>query len=477
MKVFLNNINFSQEVHESIKIFFPFNDVVFTNENFDFGVNVSEERIDIRFPRLQKEFSYNFEDNMKASIRKSVYKSLASITNIEPPWGILVGIRPSKIALKLINKGYNKEQVVKYLKENYLASVEKAELCFNVAQYESKYIDNISRKVSVYIGMPFCPTRCVYCSFASNPILSCKGLVEPYLDALIHEIKAISRYILDKELEVECIYFGGGTPTSISDQQFHGVMKSLYDSFIKKHNIKEFTVECGRPDSITESKLTSMKMFRVDRISINPQTMNDATLKRIGRAHSVQEVIEKFNLARNMGFNNINMDIIVGLPGEGIDEVKITCNEILKLNPDSLTVHGMSLKRASVLHEQILFDNKSNGVKDLSEIYAMYDFTRKLAANLYMNPYYMYRQKNMIGNMENIGYCKENKESIYNIKMIEENQNIFALGADAISKKVGNQDKSIERFANVKDVKLYVERIDELIEGKVQLFNKVFNKI
>jgi coproporphyrinogen dehydrogenase HemZ len=474
MKVFLNNKDFSQEVHETIKIFFPFNEVVFSNENFDFQVDISEDKIDISFPKLQKEFLYDLEDNMKASIRKFIYKALASITHIEPPWGILVGIRPSKIALKLISKGYKKEQITQYYKENYLASVEKAELCFNVAQYESKYIDNDIRKVSVYIGMPFCPTRCVYCSFASNPIMSCNGLVEPYLDTLIHEIKTISRYILDKGLEVECIYFGGGTPTSVNDKQFHIVMKSLYDSLISQHNIKEFTVECGRADSITESKLNSMKMFNVDRISINPQTMNDVTLRKIGRAHSVQDVIDRFNLARNMGFDNINMDVIVGLPGEGIDEVKITCNRILELNPDSLTVHGMSLKRASVLHEQSLFDNRSNGVRDLSEIYAMYDFTRSLAANLNMKSYYMYRQKNMVGNMENIGYCKKNKESIYNIKMIEENQNIFALGADAISKKVENQGKSIERFANVKDVKLYIERINEMIDGKVQLFNKVF---
>jgi coproporphyrinogen dehydrogenase HemZ len=474
MKVFLNNKDFSQEVHETIKIFFPFNEVVFSNENFDFQVDISEDKIDISFPKLQKEFLYDLEVNMKASIRKFIYKALASITHIEPPWGILVGIRPSKIALKLISKGYKKEQITQYYKENYLASVEKAELCFNVAQYESKYIDNDIRKVSVYIGMPFCPTRCVYCSFASNPIMSCNGLVEPYLDTLIHEIKTISRYILDKGLEVECIYFGGGTPTSVNDKQFHAVMKSLYESFIIHHNIKEFTVECGRPDSITKSKLNSMKMFNVDRISINPQTMNDVTLRKIGRAHSVQDVIDRFNLARNMGFDNINMDVIVGLPGEGIDEVKITCNRILELNPDSLTVHGMSLKRASVLHEQSLFDNRSNGVRDLSEIYAMYDFTRSLAANLNMKSYYMYRQKNMVGNMENIGYCKKNKESIYNIKMIEENQNIFALGADAISKKVENQGKSIERFANVKDVKLYIERINEMIDGKVQLFNKVF---
>jgi coproporphyrinogen dehydrogenase HemZ len=474
MKIFLNNMAYSQQVHETIKIFFPFSDVVFINEDFDFKIDIFDETIEVRFPNVGKEFAYSIENKIKDSVRKSVYKSMACVYNIEPPWGILIGIRPSKISLKLINNGYSKEQVIRYYKENYLVSDEKSELSFNVAQYEKKYIDNDNGKVSIYIGMPFCPTRCIYCSFASNPIMSCGGIVEPYLEALIYEIKAIGKYILDKGIQVECVYFGGGTPTSVNDKQFHTVMNSIYDSFINHHDIKEFTVECGRPDSITISKLNTMKSFKVDRISINPQTMNDTTLRKIGRAHSVQEVVDKFNLARSLGFDNINMDIIVGLSGEGNEEIRNTCNQILKLNPDSLTVHGMSLKRASALHEQSLFDNIDKEHKDLSEISNMYEMTRKLAADLSMKPYYMYRQKNMVGNMENIGYCKKSKECIYNIKMIEENQNIFALGADAISKKVESQGKAIERFANVKDVKLYVERIDEMIKGKVQLFDKVF---
>ena len=332
-----------------------------------------------------------------------------------------------------------------------------------------------SNSIAIYIGMAFCPTRCFYCSFAANTIVGNKKLVNPYLQALIKEISAMKKYVNDRKLNIESVYFGGGTPTAVNNEEFEDVMKEVYEAFVKDKNLKEFTVECGRPDSITSEKLQTMKTYDVTRISINPQTMNDDTLKMIGRGHTSAQVIEKFNLARSMGFNDINMDMIIGLPGEGIKEVLHTKNEILKLKPDSLTVHGLSLKRASILYENFIL-KKGIQVKKQEELAQMYEESRILAQELGLHPYYMYRQKNMVGNMENLGYSRKGAECIYNIEMIEDKQTIIALGADAVSKVVFLDENRIERFANIKDIKEYCNRIDEMIEGKINLLDSLYLK-
>ena len=321
--------------------------------------------------------------------------------------------------------------------------------------------------------MAFCPTRCFYCSFAANPIMGNKKLVSPYLEALIYEIKEMKKYVDERNLNIESVYFGGGTPTAVNNEEFEIVMQEAYDAFVKDKGIKEFTVECGRPDSITKEKLETMKKFNVTRISINPQTMNDETLKMIGRGHNSNDVIDKFNLARSMGFNDINMDMIIGLPGEGIKEVLHTKNEILKLHPDSLTVHGLSLKRASILYENFVL-KKGIQVKKQSELASMYEESRNLSKELGLHPYYMYRQKNMVGNMENLGYARKGAECIYNIQMIEDKQTIIALGADAVSKVVFLEEGRIERFANIKDVREYCSRIEEMVEGKKKLLDTLY---
>ncbi len=322
--------------------------------------------------------------------------------------------------------------------------------------------------------MPFCPTRCVYCSFASNPIANCKDIVEPYLEALSHEIKSISKYIKEKKLNIECVYFGGGTPTSINDEQFEFIMKCIYEAFTEHNKVKEFTVECGRPDSITLLKLKAMKKYGVDRISINPQTMNDDTLKLIGRSHSVNDVIEKFAMARELGFVNINMDLIVGLPGEKIPHIIKTCDKIFQLKPDSITIHGMTIKRASRLHENML-NNYKFEIPGQEELNQMYEITVELSEKLDMKPYYMYRQKNMVGSMENVGYKKPGKEGIYNIQMIEEKQTVIALGADAVCKVVFLDENRHERFANIKDVSEYIKRVEEMIEKKIALLETLYS--
>eukprot|EP00831_Metopus_contortus_P052572 TRINITY_DN4412_c0_g1_i4.p2 TRINITY_DN4412_c0_g1~~TRINITY_DN4412_c0_g1_i4.p2 ORF type:complete len:322 (+),score=64.81 TRINITY_DN4412_c0_g1_i4:128-1093(+) len=307
-----------------------------------------------------------------------------------------------------------------------------------------------------------------------SPIAVHRKMVAPYIDALIKEINAIKVYVEQKKLNIECVYFGGGTPTSVDDDDFSTVMKEIYESFVKDKNVKEFTVECGRPDSINRNKLEIMKKYFVDRISINPQTMNNDTLKLIGRNHSAEDIIKKFKLAREVGFDDINMDLIIGLPGEGHKEFINTKNEILKLKPDSITIHGLALKRGSTMYENFVL-KKGIEVTPQEEIIAMYEETKKLANELELLPYYMYRQKNMVGNMENLGYAKEGSEGIYNIQMIEERQTIIALGAAAVSKVIFLEEDRLERFPNLKDLHEYISRIDEMIQGKIKLLDTLYN--
>lgn len=284
-----------------------------------------------------------------------------------------------------------------------------------------------------------------------------------YVDALLKEIDSVSELVSKNNWNVQTIYIGGGTPTSLSAGQLDALLGRL-DGKFNFSNLNEITVEAGRPDTITRDKLEIIKRYGVDRISINPQTMNHETLKTIRRMHSPEQIVESFKLAREVRFNNINMDIIVGLPGENETHITKTMDEILKLNPESLTVHTMSIKRASSLNENI----EEYRLTEAKTIQNMLDIAKNYSEKMDMHPYYMYRQKNILGNFENVGYCKPNCEGIYNIQIMEEKQTILALGAGATSKIVFD-DNRIERIFNVKNVEEYIKRIDEMIERKVRL--------
>jgi coproporphyrinogen dehydrogenase HemZ len=475
IKVKLNNMNFRYDVFLMINLFFSFIDINFVNKEFDLSIDIDEEVGNIIIKSSEGIFNYNINRNYKPTeeVKKSLFIYLKNITGKTLPWGTLVGIRPSKKALELLDKGYSEEEVIKEFNDRHETSKEKTQLCIDVAKYEKSLVNKNKDTVSIYVGMPFCPTRCVYCSFTSNPIGGKAALVKDYLNAITKEIVAISKYVSEKNLTIETVYFGGGTPTAVNDEEFEDIMNKIYKGFIEGKNVKEFTVECGRVDSITEKKLKSMKRYKVHRISINPQTMNDDTLKSIGRNHSSKDVEKCFNLARSLGFDNINMDMIVGLPGEDLSHINRSCEEILELNPDSVTIHGMSVKRGSRLHENLV-NKEQFTIPNQHELNDMYAATKKLALDLNMKPYYMYRQKNMVGNMENVGYCRDEKICVYNIQMIEEKQTIVALGADGVSKVVFLDENRIERFANVKDVKEYNSRIDEMISRKIELLNTLY---
>lgn len=399
----------------------------------------------------------------KKTFKAFFYKALSEHTKKTLPWGNLTGIRPTKIAMKLLEEGASEDQIDAFLKERHFVSEKKRLLCIDIAKRERKILQTCHAQngYSLYIGIPFCPSRCLYCSFTSNPIAQFAYLTDLYVDCLIREMELVAHLFGQKTLET--VYVGGGTPTTLSGKQLKRLLSELFSLF-DTAGLKELTVEAGRPDSITEEKLAVLRESGVTRISVNPQTMHDTTLSFIGRKHTTEDVREAYRMARAAGFDNINMDLILGLPGEGEAEVAETMEEIRALDPDSLTVHSLAIKRASRLREWI----EKNGRPLLKNTDACMEIASMGAAQMEMKPYYLYRQKNMAGNFENVGYAKDGKYGIYNILIMEEMQSIMAVGAGSVSKAV-YPDGRIERADNVKDVKLYIDKIDEMLARKKAL--------
>lgn len=471
----LQGHNMAHEVQTIIQVFYP-------NQHYYQTEEISDDTITIESIlketvcsavlyekgvfQKQYDFSYNTQNLSaraeKRAIKTAIYRLLKETTGISPKWGLLTGIRPTKTINELLDKGYTKEQCLQYLTQNYDVCQAKANLTFEVAQEERKILlQNQPDEISVYIGIPFCPTKCLYCSFTSYPLAQYKNKVEDYLNTLIKEMSYAAQYA--KKQKVKTIYIGGGTPTSLNEEQLKKLLYYVKEYFYQECT-KEFTVEAGRPDTITKEKLKILKQFDVDRISINPQTMNQKTLELIGRKHTVEEIKKVFWTAREIGHKNINMDLILGLPKETIQDVETTMQEIQKLSPDAVTVHTLAVKRASRLKEN--FDLYS--LTEVQEMEEMITLSQNYTFLMGMKPYYMYRQKNMIGNFENVGYCKPNKEGIYNIQIMEEKQTILALGAGASTKLYYASNNQVERIFNVKSVEDYIARIDEMIERKKQ---------
>lgn len=412
-------------------------------------------------PGLERQAAVKLSDRKETKnvLKRLLYQMLSDHTGQKLPWGNLTGIRPTKIPMALLEQGWKNTQIAEYMRETYDTSREKTALAIAIANRERHILKDLHYKngYSLYVGIPFCPSICLYCSFSSSPLSLWRDRVDAYLDALCREIDAVSGMFRERELDT--VYIGGGTPTTLEPEQMDRLLTKMEERFDYTH-VKEFTVEAGRPDSITREKLQVLKNHGISRISINPQTMNQKTLDLIGRRHTVEETRESFALARALGFDNINMDLIVGLPGEGIEEVGYTMEELKNMHPDSVTVHSLALKRATRLnlfkeqYREISFQNSSQ----------IMDMTARCCQEMGLAPYYLYRQKNMAGNFENVGYAREGKEGIYNILIMEEVQSILALGAGASTKLV-DQDH-IERIENVKDIKNYIERIEEMIRRK-----------
>ena len=415
---------------------------------------------------LKSGCSHTDRKTYRNRVARAIYEILSEKTGKELPWGILTGVRPTKLVYEQAEAGVSEKEIREHMKSEYYCSDEKINVSFDVTNRERALLSEFpyTREYSLYIGIPFCPTVCAYCSFTSFPLKGFTELVEPYLKALFKEIDASSKLFPGRKIST--VYFGGGTPTTLSAEQLKRLIDKVKSSF-DLSACREFTVEAGRPDSINADKLKVLKECGVGRISINPQSMNDKTLEAIGRRHNSQQIRDAFALAREYGHDNINMDIILGLTGETPDDVAYTLEEIRKLSPDSLTVHTLALKRAARLNiEGRRF--KDIGADNVSE---MLHISSKFAREHDYRPYYLYRQKNMAENLENVGYARVGKESLYNILIMEEKQTILALGAGGSSKFVyqgvnPSDGVRIERVENVKNVNHYIERIDEMIERK-----------
>ena len=404
----------------------------------------------------------------KNRIKRTLYRMLEKRTGRSLPWGTLTGIRPTKIPLTKLEEGWSREQIVDFMKETYFTGDDKIALSVEIAERERELLSRISYEngYSLYVGIPFCPTTCLYCSFTSYPIGKWEKRMDEYLGALFRELEYTADRMKGKVLDT--VYFGGGTPTALSAEHLDQVISRVEELF-DLSGVQEFTVEAGRPDSITREKLEVLRRHGVTRISINPQTMNQKTLDVIGRRHTVDMVKEKFALARELGFDNINMDLIIGLPGERMEDVAHTLEEIRSLSPDSLTVHSLALKRAARLNLE--WDQYADmGMVNTQE---MIDLTARFAREMGMEPYYLYRQKNMAGNFENVGYSLPGKACIYNILIMEEMQTIVACGAGTTTKAVFPGENRRERTENVKDVDQYIQRIDEMIERKEKLLSQI----
>lgn len=406
-------------------------------------------------------------DTYKNDFKRFLYRSLSRLTGRTLPWGNLTGIRPTKIAYGMLEEGKTEEEIFAFYREKHFVSPQKSRLSIEIAKRERELLSGLhyekgySRGYSLYVGIPFCPTTCLYCSFTSFAIGAYRKQVEAYISCLIREMEYVSDRFKNRILD--SVYIGGGTPTTLEPEQLERLLGSLKRLFDFSH-VKEFTVEAGRADSITKEKLQVLYRYGVTRISINPQTMKQETLNMIGRRHTVEQVVEAYRLARETGFTNINMDLILGLPGETAQDVQHTIDRVTELAPDSLTVHSLAIKRASRLNQWI----QENGVTALRNTDETMAIAARGAALLGMEPYYLYRQKNMSGNFENVGYALPGKFGLYNILIMEEKQTIMALGAGSISKRVYPEGR-IERCDNVKDVAQYIERIDEMIERKERL--------
>ncbi|WP_129597587.1 coproporphyrinogen dehydrogenase HemZ [Anaerophilus nitritogenes] len=485
INVLLKGHNFEYEVGELLKIFIHKKDFKFVqqkaledNQSFLLVSEYIKDQNITKATLLQNEkvlgekFIYHEKINnslklkkmIKRSIKIVIYDILREFYDIAPPWGILTGIRPTKIVHELFHEGLNIEKIKKRVKDDYRMSDEKIDLIINIAQIEKKFIHGEKEdQVSVYISIPFCPTRCLYCSFPSHPYEEEK--IKDYLNALCYEIKEIGNTLKKLNKKVETLYIGGGTPTTLTAEQLDTLLKTIHH-FIDLKYVKEMTVEAGRPDTITKEKLEVLKRNKINRISINPQTMNDETLIKIGRHHKVQDIIDTYEMAKEIGFDSINMDLIIGLPGEDEKMVEHTMKEIQRLDPNNLTVHTLAIKRTSRLKESI----KDYDLAKEEQVQKMIHITQDYAKKMGLIPYYMYRQKYMLGNLENIGYSKENYECIYNIQIMEEKQSIIALGAGGVSKFFYPKENRLERVPNVTNVDEYIKRIDEMIERKRKEF-------
>ena len=415
-----------------------------------------------RLPLRDGSFIINREGSGdRDEIKREFYRLLSGLTGRDPGWGTLTGVRPLKLAYEMLRESGSVSGMEKLLADRYLVSEDKISLLREIVEYQQSVLEgDPSSRAGLYIGIPFCPTRCEYCAFASN--VATEDEIAAYFDNLLREIRYTGRLAAQHGTILESIYIGGGTPTTLKADQLEVLISAVSEAFHTDPSGIEFTIEAGRPDTITPDKLSVMKTLGIGRISINPQSMKDETLRRIGRDHTAEDIRSGYRLASEYDFDVINADLIAGLPGENENDFRATLEEILSLGANNITVHTLSVKRGSRLREH----DPEYYRRDTDKVSAMVSFARERLREAGFVPYYIYRQKHQMGALENVGYCRPGKHSIYNIRIMEEKQTIIALGAGGIGKVYYPEEDRLERVANVSNYKVYNERFDEILERK-----------
>lgn len=468
MKIFCQSAEIEKDMQDLVNLFYDEEDesISLEHESSENGDEfVSKIYVDMTEGKKQyaKIFKVNSDANallrkslIKRNFKNHLYEVLSQISKKALPWGSLTGVRPTKFARDLVERGEIKSHLIsEVLIRDYHVSSEKARLVVQILKNQKCIIKN-DKLIDLFINIPICPTRCNYCSFISNELSTVKDKVETYLDCVLKELEAVKKVIAQKSYIVRTIYIGGGTPTVLNEWQLEKLLSQI------NYPVTEFTVECGRADTITREKLEILKKYGVTRISINPQTFCEATLKRIGRKTTNKEVLEAYMLAMEYDFV-VNMDIIAGLTGERLGIFKRTINTLLELYPHNITVHTLSIKNASQIRGE-----KVDNEKDIPK---MVEFAQKTLLENGYKPYYIYRQKHQLGGLENVGYERDGNVCIFNIDSMEDVSSVIAVGAGAISKRVFNLENRIERQPNCKFIGDYIDRIDEMIEKKVKFFS------
>ncbi len=401
----------------------------------------------------------------KRQAKGALYGLLKQLTGMRPPWGSLTGIRPTRLLYEGMEAGLTLDEAVQRVQDEFDVSADRAALLGDIARMQAGIREAAPDQFDLYIGIPFCRTRCSYCSFSAGEIGDGK-LVGPYVEALLREIALCRDLMQEKGMRLRAGYVGGGTPTAIPCAELDRILEAAQSAF---PGAAEWTVEAGRPDTIDEEKLRMIKARGVGRISVNPQTFNDDTLRRIGRAHTGEETLAAYALARSLGFDDINMDLIAALPGETVEDFSRTLDRVERLAPDSVTVHSLAIKRSSRLHEQLAVAGEGYGQVTREGADEMIALARARLTAGGWRPYYLYRQKYMAGNLENVGYAKPGKACLYNIGNMEETVSVLALGAGAITKWLfdpRDRDLRIERAPNVRNIEEYIARVDEMVRRK-----------
>lgn len=470
MNLYVKNHNFHFELENLTRLFFPNEKItvirdfsepqppyIYTevSDKITLSVNIGS------FNKSETAVKKLTDDDNELVSAQLLYKLLCDFTGLTQPWGILTGVRPVKLLRRLAEES-NEEQAVKKFENDFFVSNEKIALSRETEHNERKILElSKPESFSLYVGIPFCPSRCSYCSFVMASIERAEKLIEPYTKLLCEEIKRTAEIASKLGLRLETVYFGGGTPTTLSAEQLDTVLGTVNKSF-DMSTCREFTVEAGRPDTIDIAKLFALKENKVDRISINPQTTNDEVLKTIGRKHTAQQFFDAFELARKCGFDNINTDLIAGLPTDTPESFKNSLDSIVRLNAECITVHTLCMKRASRLTtEGVTLDLQQ--ARDAREMLA---YTQNILGQNEYIPYYMYRQSRMVGNLENVGWSKKGFESLYNVYVMDETHTILACGSGGVTKLKRNNPDYLERIFNFKYPYEYIDRFDELIQRK-----------